>query len=173
MNIEDKFTDDGKGWIIFSDFDGTITKIDTLKFLLDNFGAADWMEIEYKVKDGIMQEKEALSTEFSTLNVSWEEAIVNILNSIPIETGFREFIKWSKDAGLEFIILSGGVIEIIEPLLKREGLENLTIRANRVEVSKGRWKLIPSQRPKIKNNCNHCKTNSIIEMKNAGRKRFS
>lgn len=168
MNIADKFVVDGKPWIIFSDFDGTITKIDTLKFLLDNFGASNWMEIEYKVKDGSMSEREALQAEFSTLNVSWIEAIESILESIDIDSGFAEFIEWIERIEMKFVILSGGVHEIIEPILKREGLKNIEVRANNVQITGKKWRLIPSDKPKIKNNCNHCKTCSIVEMKDSG-----
>ena len=153
---------------VLSDFDGTITTVDTLKFLLDNFGASNWMDIEDKVKDGIMPEREALQAEFSTLNVSWDKAIEAILENIEIDPGFKSFINMVRRADLDFVILSGGVSEIIDPILMREDLDWIEVRANNVEVSGRNWKLIPSNRPRIKLNCNHCKSYSLQEMKNMG-----
>lgn len=158
----------GKKVIIFSDFDGTITQLDTLQYLLDRFGAPDWMNIENQVKNGEIFEIEALQAEFDTLNVSWEKAISGILEDIKIDPDFPEFVHCVESMGIPLIVLSGGVEEISKTFLEKYGLERLALRANKLQIVNDRWVVVPSDRKRIRNLCNHCKTYSVTEMKETG-----
>ena len=154
--------------IIFSDFDGTITQTDTLVYLLDNYGAKDWWDIEVSLMKGELAEMEALRREIDSLNVSWEEAMSALKREVKIAPGFYEFVQWTEENSIPFIVLSGGFEEISREYLSENGFRSLEIRANRIEVTGNKWKVIPSHRRKIKGLCNHCKSSSVVDAKQAG-----
>ncbi|NQS98731.1 MAG: MtnX-like HAD-IB family phosphatase [candidate division Zixibacteria bacterium] len=153
---------------VFSDFDGTVTTKDTTVLLLELFGNPAWLDIEERMLAGEISEAEGMSAEFALINTSWEEAIGAILNEIHLDSTFPGFIAWLGEAGVPITILSGGVEEISRGLLKKHGIEELEVYANRLHVENNRWTLIPSDRPKIKGLCNHCKTFSVLESQQAG-----
>lgn len=153
---------------IFSDFDGTITTEDTLVYLLDKYGSPDWWDIENRLLQGTIDEKQALPAEIDTLNVPWDEAISALLSDIEIDPGFAEFIKWIGNRKIPFSILSGGFKEISSALLKYHFKNNFKILANSLEIDGCNWKVVPSKQPKINNLCNNCKSFPLLEMKKKG-----
>ncbi|MBC8278363.1 MAG: MtnX-like HAD-IB family phosphatase [FCB group bacterium] len=153
---------------IFSDFDGTITTEDTLVYLLDKYGTPDWWDIENRLLQGTIDEKQALPAEIDTLNVPWEEAINVLLEYIGIDPGFAEFLKWTENRKIPFTILSGGFKEIIGALLNHHFKNDFNILANSLEIDDCKWKVIPSELPKINDLCNNCKSFPLLEMKKKG-----
>ncbi len=153
---------------IFADFDGTICPQDTLVCLLDKFGAPDWRNIEMKLESGELAEKDALKYEIDTINASWRQAISFLKEVVVIDPAFKDFIKWIRAKNINFTILSGGFIQISRELLSHHSLGDLEIRANLLEIEEGKWKIIPANRPRIKDLCNHCKTSSVVEAQQAG-----
>ena len=158
----------GQETAFLTDFDGTITTQDTLVFLLERYGEPSWCDIETQMTSGRLTEREGLAREFALLNVSWEEAIGQILREIEIAPGFAEFYSWIQSAGAPFLVISGGIDEICYALLEKHGLNHLKIRANTIKVEDNRWILQPSNRPRIRGLCNHCKSSSVIEVMNRG-----
>jgi len=154
--------------VIFSDFDGTITQTDTLVYLLDNYGAKDWWDIENSLMKGEITEIEALRREIDTLNVSWSEAMTALKREVKIAPGFSEFVQWTEVNSIPFIILSGGFEEISREYLSENGFRSVEIRANQIEVAGNKWKVMPSGRRKIKGLCNHCKSSSVVDAKETG-----
>jgi len=70
------------GYHIFVDFDGTITKTDTLQYILDTFGDKDWRKIEEAVSRGEIDEIDGLRLEFATVRASKEVRRRCLLRSI-------------------------------------------------------------------------------------------
>lgn len=153
---------------IFSDFDGTITRTDTLVFLLDNFGAPNWWDIEMRLMRGELNEREALRMEIDSLRIDWDTAMQALYDNIDIDPGFPNYLKWIQSKEIPFMVLSGGFEEISGALLRKHNLNGFEIRANTIEIQNDRWKVVPSQRPRIKGLCNNCKTFPLMEMKKAG-----
>ncbi|MCC7431370.1 MtnX-like HAD-IB family phosphatase [bacterium] len=144
---------------IFCDFDGTITKDDSLQFLLDYYVGDKWYEIENQVEAGTLPENEALQLEMDFLKVSEQEAFETLGKHINIDETFGDFVLWCKSKGYEIFILSGGFRKIIEFTFKKNYIEAVEIFSNDIFIdSKNNWKVIPSATPKINNLCNHCKT---------------
>lgn len=149
--------------VVFSDFDGTITTLDTSVFLLERFGSPAWREIEDRMLTGEMTEMEGYAEEIDSIRVSKENALKAILDSVSIDPAFPEFIDRLEKRGFPFIILSGGIDFIIETVLAKYNLPRLEIRANSAHIDGDRWKLVKSSRPRIRGLCNHCKTHSVLE----------
>jgi len=155
---------------IFTDFDGTITKIDSLNMVLDEFAVSDWRSIEDKVTSHELSEKEALQAEFDLVNVPLDDAIQFLEKNVKIDPTFKSFAEWCKIKEIELIVLSGGFNEFINTIFKKFGINNLKIYSNSLKIENNKWQVIQSDLPKIKDLCNHCKTNHIIESQRKGYK---
>jgi 2,3-diketo-5-methylthio-1-phosphopentane phosphatase len=156
---------------LFLDFDGTVTEEDTLVLLLDQFGrrlpdGRDWRAIEF---DDSLPEKIKLQAEMDLLGLPLDEALSWLESAAPLRLGAADFLREATARGLDPVILSGGLTPIIERLL--EPLRPLTveIRANGVQVEEGRWRVDPATTPRIRNQCNHCKTWHLRQARAAGR----
>ncbi|NOX37365.1 MAG: MtnX-like HAD-IB family phosphatase [Calditrichaeota bacterium] len=152
---------------VFVDFDGTITHQDTLDYLLDTFAPPHWREIEDQVTAGVLEEKRALQMEFDLLRVSLETAIQTIQH-LPIDPQFPRFVQYCRQNNMALQILSGGVDYFIRAILRRNGLEEVPFHSNSVKVVNDRWKIVPARTPRIRNQCNHCKTYWITRARNEG-----
>ncbi len=142
---------------IFTDFDGTITRQDSLAYVLDKFGDRHWLEIEDRVTIGELTDREALQAQFDLLNIPLEVAL-EAIKEIPIDNTFPEFYRFCQRHRIPLIVLSGGFECFIRTILQAHGIEGVPFYANRVEVVNNRWKVIPNPGPKINNLCNNCKT---------------
>lgn len=144
-------------FIIFTDFDGTITQQDSLAQVLYKFADSRWLEIEDRVTAGELTDRQALQAQFDLLNVSLKAAL-EVVKEIPIDDSFPPFYHFCQQQGWPLIVLSGGFESFIQTILKRRGLEGIPFHANRVIVKNNRWKVVPNPGPKINNLCNNCKT---------------
>jgi 2-hydroxy-3-keto-5-methylthiopentenyl-1-phosphate phosphatase len=153
---------------IFTDFDGTITNIDSLNMVLDEFAVSEWRPIEDRVTAHELTEKEALQAEFDLVNVSFETVINFLEKNATIDQTFKPFLDWCHSKNIELIVLSGGFKEFIYSIFKKFGINGLDIHSNSLNVKNNIWKVVQSDLPKIKKLCNHCKTNHLLEAKNLG-----
>ncbi|MFC2088432.1 MtnX-like HAD-IB family phosphatase [Calditrichota bacterium] len=155
---------------IFTDFDGTITKIDTLNLVLDEYANGYWREIEHKVTAHKLTEKEALQAEFDLVNVSLETVIAFLQEHAEIDPTFIDFSDWCKAKNVELIVLSGGFREFIQIVYDKFGIIDIPYYSNSIQVINNKWTIIQSLLPKINNLCNHCKTHHLLESKKLGKK---
>ena len=156
---------------VFTDFDGTITLHDSLEAILDHFTGKDWRKIEEQVTLGRLSEKTSLQAEFSLMNAEIEDVLDFVDKEVHIDSSFKDFVTFCQTNEIQLTILSGGIDVIIDRILRKFDLQSLTYFCNALEISdKANWKIIPSALPKIKNNCNHCKTNHLIKARELGRK---
>ncbi len=147
---------------IFTDFDGTITDNDCLEYLLNKFANTSWLEIEERVLKGSLSEIEALQSEFDLINANADEAVQTLVNDISIDRSFRDFSDWAERKNCGLTVLSGGFTEFIEAIFKRDGISELNIIANSFRIENGRWIIMKAPVKRLCDQCNHCKTASII-----------
>ncbi len=154
--------------IIFTDFDGTITKIDTLNMVLDKFASKNWREIEDRVTAGKLEEKKALQAEFDLVNVPLKNVLKYIKEYVEIDLTFLDFAKWCTNKNINLIVLSGGFSEFIKIVFSKFGITDIPFYSNSINVKNSKWTVIPSPIKKIKNLCNHCKTQHLTQAKKSG-----
>lgn len=150
----------------FIDFDGTITKVDTLQMILDEFAAGDWRSIEDQVTAGKLSDQESLQAEFDLVDISFETALTFLMDRVRIDESFPEFVDWCSDLGFPLTILSGGFRRIIDAVLNKflPG-SKLTVFSSAVSVENNTWTVIPAKTPRINRLCNHCKTFHLQQVK--------
>ena len=117
------------------DWDGTVTETDTLSLVMERFG--DFAV--YRRTGGEMGRSlthdEALAISFATVRASLEEVVHWLLANVRLRAGFRELV-----AAYRPLVVSSGFHELIEPILRREGVE-VAVLANRVHPGARGWRV--------------------------------
>jgi 2,3-diketo-5-methylthio-1-phosphopentane phosphatase len=147
---------------IWIDFDGTITKKDTLDELIFKYSVDDsWKLIEKRWQAGLIGSRQCIEEEFALLRIPKEELHKSIEN-IEVDEGIFNLLKIIKTYSVPIAIVSDGVDLFINQILKNNDIHGITIRSNSIEYKEPYLKLIC---PNSNNNCRvdsaHCKCLSM------------
>jgi len=159
---------DAQLWI---DFDGTITKKDTLNELIENYSIDNsWELIEQRWAAGHIGSRQCLEEEFALLRIPKDE-LHTAIERIEIDKGIIKLLKIAKSHSLTVAILSDGVDFFINQILKNNGITDVAIRSNSIEYTEPRLKLIcPNTNPKCRVGSAHCKCSSIAALGDSDKK---
>lgn len=147
--------------LIACDFDGTITRQDTLVEILNRFGSSDWREIQTEVVAGKLSIREGLKREMESVKATPEELKELLLTRVQIEPSFPPFLKGMRTQGIPVICLSGGFDLCVETVLAKDRLWPIPYLANRLVRNNGSWQ-IEFPYPSLScNACGHCKADPI------------
>lgn len=116
------------------DWDGTVTVADSLVAAVHALG--DGSIYDVSLQDAFASYGEALAAEVGTLRVSADELAAWAVETVEIRPGFHEFVE-----RYEPLIVSSGLPQIILPVLEREGLGRLEVRANDAQPSPDGWRV--------------------------------
>ncbi len=131
QKIEKIFTGVHKGDIaVLCDFDGTITNLPTLGLIFREFAACG-MDNVIRYERGEIDMREEIRATFETINASKEEMEL-ALQKVKMEAGFLDFLDFTKNKNYGFAIVSDGLDWYIDHILKRYGVQDLTIFANEI-----------------------------------------
>jgi 2-hydroxy-3-keto-5-methylthiopentenyl-1-phosphate phosphatase len=120
------------------DWDGTVTEIDTLHLVLEEFGDREiYARAEGALGDS-MTLNEVIAAEFLTVMTPLDEVVEWLLDNARIRAGFAELARERRP-----LIVSSGFHETIEPLLEREGvLDDVELRAHRLDARPDGWRVL-------------------------------
>lgn len=119
------------------DWDGTVTEVDTLHLVLQEFGDREIYErVEGALGDS-MTLNQVIAAEFETVQAPLDEVVGWLLENTRIRPGFAELARAQRP-----LIVSSGFHELIEPLLEREGVGSVELRANRLDPRPGGWRVL-------------------------------
>jgi 2-hydroxy-3-keto-5-methylthiopentenyl-1-phosphate phosphatase len=149
---------------IFVDFDGTITKEDIGDAIFSRFGRIDIVQhvIGDLLNDRISARDCWLKLCESVDYVDKKE-LDDLILKIEIDDTFHSFVDYCNEHKNNLFILSDGFDYYINLILKREGLNHLTVFSNRLRINE-KNRLIPSF-PFYDSGCTssaNCKRNHII-----------
>lgn len=153
---------------VFTDFDGTVTTVDSLQRLLTVFTGDAWRRIEDEVEAGRVGDRRSLRMEFDLVRATRREALAVVDRDVRIDPSFPAFAARLAARGVPLTVLSGGFASIIRRVLRRHGLGRLEVRANEARVEGKRWRVVPSRRRRLCGECNHCKSVSIVRAVRSG-----
>ena len=154
--------------IVISDFDGTITKKDTLVEILNKFASPRWHNIGKLVKRGKMGTKVGLKKEFALCKATKKEFVDFLNKNTEIDTTFKKFLEFCKKNKLKFLVVSGGFGLSIQTVFKKFGIEKITYYANKIKFSKTELKLEYPYKDRSCKDCGHCKAPYIRKYKEKG-----
>jgi len=119
---------------LFVDWDGTVTVQDSLVQVIHEFGdPAILAKLEPRVGVDLTLHEE-IALEFEAVTTPLDEVVEWVLENVDVRPGLAEL------AELRPVIVSAGFHELIEPVLRREGIE-LEVLANRVEAREDGWRV--------------------------------
>lgn len=104
--------------IIFCDFDGTITRQDTTDAILETFADPAWRRVEERWVAGEIGSRECLREQMSLVQATSEE-LARLVDSIPIDPFFRQFVEACVARGFPFYVVSDGFDWVIHRALQR------------------------------------------------------
>lgn len=132
-----------RGVAVFSDYDATITDIDTFDLLSRVCADHDrWAQLESALNDGTMTLREVLSAHAALIRMSVDEADTFLHNQTTFDPTFAGFVRHCEREGVPITVLSSGVQPLIERAFARHGLEHVTIYANAIDPSPDGWRLL-------------------------------
>jgi 2-hydroxy-3-keto-5-methylthiopentenyl-1-phosphate phosphatase len=115
------------------DWDGTVTEVDGLHMIIEEFGDR---EIYARTEDELGRElslHDVIAIEMGTITLPLEDAVAWVREHVTVRRGFRAFAEEHRP-----VVLSSGFLELIEPVLEREGV-SLEVHANRLDVRADGW----------------------------------
>jgi 2-hydroxy-3-keto-5-methylthiopentenyl-1-phosphate phosphatase len=108
--------------IIFSDFDGTIVQVDVTDAILSEFAEPEWQEVEEEWLAGRMGSRECLRRQMALVRASASDLNV-LIDSVPLDPGFTEFLRWTREQRIPFYVVSDGFDYVIRRILRRCGVD--------------------------------------------------
>ena len=123
--------------VVFCDFDGTITTQDTFVSMLEKFAP----EIAQKLLPAIFRReislKEGVHQTLGTISATVYPEIVEYIACQPIRPGLLELLEFLDRLKIPFIVVSGGLTDMVNAVLQRQQLlESVTaIYAGEVDTT--------------------------------------
>jgi len=126
--------------IFFTDFDGTITLQDTNDFITDNYGMGKAARRE--LFHAVINETDTFLNTFQQMLDSWKMPFPEVLSilreNITLDPHFRDFMVWARANDVPVIVLSSGMVPVLQTLLDHllgeELMSDIEIVANGVQL---------------------------------------
>ncbi|HUZ83897.1 MAG TPA: HAD-IB family phosphatase [Gaiellales bacterium] len=127
---------DARPWLVVCDFDGTISERDTLDEICRRFAPPGvYEQAEAGLGARSMTLREVLRFEFEPIRGDHDQIVAETVRSTTVRAGFGAFVTAARSAGNRVVVISSGFRDVIEPVLRREGLGDLELVAHDVRFS--------------------------------------
>lgn len=157
-------------YVIYCDFDGTVTAKDNIIALMRKFAPKGWETIAEKVLTRKVSIREGVGELFSLLPSNQKDELVKFaVENARLRPGFQEFLSYLETAGIPIYIVSGGIDFFVHPLLEKfSSLEG--IYCNKADFSKERIEINwPHSCDQLcSNDCGCCKTSIMRKNEKTG-----
>lgn len=136
--------------IIVCDFDGTITKHDSLDLFLNKYADAKWKDYEKLWFEGKIGSRECIRKQFDLITYMDDKELDNFLKSVELDDYFSEFYTNAKAQNIRIVIVSDGFDLFIKSILKNYGINDIEIFTNHLEFNNGKFTM---EFPNISSSC--------------------
>jgi 2-hydroxy-3-keto-5-methylthiopentenyl-1-phosphate phosphatase len=116
--------------VIICDFDGTITREDTVDKLLEKYATDDWIFFENLWLENKIGSRECLERQINCIHHFSNKDLKEFIDSVEIDEHFPLLLKEIKELNLELYIVSDGFDLFISKILKKYGINNIKIFSN-------------------------------------------
>ena len=138
------------------DFDGTISKKDTIDALLEKFAPASWEDIEQSWLAGEIDAVECMSRQISMVRANRDE-LDAFFRQIELDQGFVPFYEYASRFG-EVIVASDGVDHAIRMAFRQSAFPAVQIFSNQLNfTSEGISIAFPNRRADCLGGNGNCK----------------
>lgn len=150
---------------IYCDFDGTITKTDSVNTFFDMYAPKSWMDSEKLWIDGKISSRENAIIQVGLLKNVSQKQLDDYIEAIEIDDYFLEFVDFVKSNNIKLTILSDGFDLFIKKVLERYNLV-IPYFANKLTYNGGSFSI---EFPYYNENCDKkagmCKCQKVKEDK--------
>lgn len=151
-----------KDYQFFCDFDGTITKEDTLNKFLSLYADKEWLRVEEKWVKGNIGSKECIERQMQLFPSIDEKTIKEFVDSIEIDPTFSDFLAYLRQENIDFYIVSDGFDYFIKRILNNNNIFDVKIFSNSLRFENGKFQTnFPYFSGSCKNGSGVCKCNVI------------
>ena len=147
--------------LIACDFDGTITRQDTLVEILNRYGSPTWTSIQEKVVSGEVSIREGLRSEMGSVRASRAELERLLADRVQVDPTFPGFLRKMRLRGVPVVLVTGGFDLCVETVMAHSGLWPVPFLANRLLEAGTGWQVdfpYPSDTCAA---CGHCKGDPV------------
>lgn len=120
--------------IVFCDFDGTITTIETFSSMLRIFNPDLSQQIIPQMYNRQITLREGVRRLVESIPSQSYQSILEYAKNQSIRPGLLEFLEYLKTKNIPFVIVSGGLRGMIEVVLEKYSLEHLVAGIYALEV---------------------------------------
>ncbi len=106
--------------VVFSDFDGTITRLDATDVILEKYADPSWREVEEQWLRGDIGSRECFARQAALVRATAKQ-LNELIDAIPLDPDFAAFFRFLKEQQLPFYIVSDSFDYVIRRVLKRIG----------------------------------------------------
>ena len=155
-------------FIVFFDFDNTITKIDVIDDMLERFSEDDgWKDLEKRWQREEIGSRECLKGQVEGIRVR-KKRLDGYLSTVKIDPYFKKLLRLFKSRGIPHLIVSDNFDYILKSILKRNDIPGIEVYCNKADLSGD--KLNPSFpfANKKCGDCANCKKTHLLSRKEKG-----
>ena len=102
---------------VFCDFDGTITEVDTFDLVMGEVYGGFWEELKQELLTFRLSLREAMDRLGRVLEAQHLAAMAERMGSFQPRPGFIPFLDAMEAAGIPVVVVSGGFLPLLEPVL--------------------------------------------------------
>lgn len=159
--------------VLFSDFDGTITLLDSTVALVETYGNELNKRDEVLFIGGQLTNREAILRHYRTMLLS-PQMYYDVVYSMPIDPGFGRFYRAVKSLGFGVTVLTGSAAEGVRAYLAQNGFGDITVYGNELRVENGAVILYCKDQIEEtyckKGPCAHCKSLHLERARQEGKR---
>jgi len=148
---------------IYCDFDGTITKKDSVNGFFEMYAPKEWTHSEKLWIEGKISSRENALTQVGLLKNISQKQLDDYINSIEIDEYFLDFVDYTKSKNIKLTILSDGFDMFIQNVFRRYNLD-IPYYANKLTYKNGEFSI---EFPYYNENCDKkagmCKCQKVKE----------
>lgn len=152
--------------IIVCDFDGTITKVDSINDFLERFADKEWLKVEDEWVAGRVGTCDAMRLQFGMIKGMTQEKFDNFFESVEIDLSFKVFYERAKAKGIKVVIVSDGFEYFVKRVLNKYGIDDIEIYSNSFEFKNGEFLMdFPNKVDGCARNAGACKCKFVEKFK--------
>ena len=152
--------------IIVCDFDGTITKVDSINDFLERFADKEWLKVEDEWVAGRVGTCDAMRLQFGMIKGMTQEKFDNFFESVEIDLSFKVFYERAKAKGIKVVIVSDGFEYFVKRVLNKYGIDDIEIYSNSFEFKNGEFLMdFPNKVDGCARNAGTCKCKFVEKFK--------
>jgi 2-hydroxy-3-keto-5-methylthiopentenyl-1-phosphate phosphatase len=123
------------------DFDGTVTDVDIIDAVLQDFARPEWRDVEALWEQGIIGSRECLERQMAMVEQPLGR-LLQYVDGFSIDETFGDFLRFLSCQGIPYAIVSDGFQVFIERLLANAGLTQVPVLANVLSEERGGLKTL-------------------------------